>query len=167
MYVQHLVLLLTILQWLSQLLPTWGPIFWFLPLCQPGVSNKPPRSTHTPHNRMGCEVMECSPLLSMVEVWTQHVFGNAKQMEARILNATSYNLFSFCDDKSPGLFSESRSELDPKYHFNGFISQAPVMVKTLDLAGFRLMSGGDTSADFRPYNRKFQDGQQSHFPYRM
>ena len=48
----------------------------------------------------------------------------------------------------------------PSYHFNCFISQAPVLVKTLDLAGFRLRLGRDTSADHRPGNRNFQDGQQ-------
>ena len=48
----------------------------------------------------------------------------------------------------------------PSYHFNCFISQAPVLVKTLDLAGFMLRLGRDTSADHRPGNRNFQDGQQ-------
>ena len=43
---------------------------------------------------------------------------------------------------------------------NCFISQAPVLVKTLDLAGFTLRSGRDTSADHRPGNRNLQDSQQ-------
>ena len=35
------------------------------------------------------------------------------------------------------------------------------MVKTMDLVGFTLMSGRDTSTNIEPSNRKFQDSLKS------
>jgi hypothetical protein len=62
-----------------------------------------------------------------------------------------------CGGKFPLVSMGGRA---PSYYFNCFIFQVPVLIKTLDLVGFTLRSSRDTSADHRPGNRNFQDGQQ-------
>ena len=126
------------------------------------------------YKRLQLDIIQALQQRMMVEVYGTSMCQEMqyKQKHGFLIQPRLKNLAisSHFVDKSSELLSESRSELEDHQYkfqkssklssFNCFISQAPVLVKTLDLVGFTLRLGRDTSADHRPGNRNFQDGQQ-------